>query len=109
MAYNVISCRKVAENTLILKIAKFAMKIWLLTLEITKNISPKNDAHNCNLLKVISDLGPIPVYASELTMRLRIMRFYADMCICGCDFLQMGQFVEYYIKTLPQIRLISHN
>ena len=52
--YNVISCRKVAENTLILKIAKFAMKIWLLTSEITKNISPKNDAHNCNLLKVIS-------------------------------------------------------
>ena len=25
MAYNVISCRKVAENTQILKIAKFAM------------------------------------------------------------------------------------
>ena len=36
MAYNVISCRKVAENTQIVKIAKFAIEIWLLTSEITK-------------------------------------------------------------------------
>ena len=36
MAYNVISCQKIAENTQILKTAKFAILIWLLTSEITK-------------------------------------------------------------------------
>ena len=39
--YNVISCRKVAENTQILKIAKLAMKIWLSTSGITKKKAQK--------------------------------------------------------------------
>ena len=43
MAHNVISYRKVAENTQILKIAKFAKRIWLPTSEIPK-ITTKNFA-----------------------------------------------------------------
>jgi len=43
MAFNVISCRKVIENTQILKIAKFALKIWLPTSEITQKKAQKTD------------------------------------------------------------------
>jgi len=46
MAYNVISYRKVAESTQILKIAKFAMKIWHPTSEITKRKAQKTDHSN---------------------------------------------------------------
>ena len=52
MAYNVISCQKVAENTQTLKIAKFAINIWLPNSEITKN-TPKNFALNPNLLNFL--------------------------------------------------------
>ena len=41
MAYNVISCRKIAENTQILKIAKFPIKSSLPSSDITQNIPPK--------------------------------------------------------------------
>ena len=56
MAYNVISCRKVAENTQILKIAKLAMKIWLSTSGITKK-KPKNNLLNYDLLKFLNSCG----------------------------------------------------
>ena len=48
IAHNVISCRKVAQNTQILKIAKFAIEI---TSEITKKNNKKNDLLNRDLLK----------------------------------------------------------
>ena len=56
MAYNVISFRKVAENTQILKIAKLAMKIWLSTPEITKT-KPQNGSLNCDLLNFLYRYG----------------------------------------------------
>ena len=52
MAYNVISCQKVAENTQILKIAKFAIWSKLPTLEITQN-TPKNGSLNRDLLNFL--------------------------------------------------------
>ena len=55
MAYNVNSCRKVAENTQILKIAKFAI-IWVPTIEITKT-TPKNRSLNRDLLKFLNRYG----------------------------------------------------
>ena len=51
MAYNVISGQKVAENTQILKIAKFAYIIWAPELRNHPKY-PKNFALNRDLLKV---------------------------------------------------------
>ena len=48
MAYNVISCRKTAENTQILKIAKFP------TPNIIKKKTKKNGSLNRDLLKFLN-------------------------------------------------------
>ena len=54
MAYNVISCQKVAENTQILKIAKIAMSNLAHDLGNHQKKSAKNGSLNHDLLKFLN-------------------------------------------------------
>ena len=57
MAYNVISCQKVAENTQILKIAKFAICKSGSRPQKSPKKSPKNGSLNRDLLKLLNRYG----------------------------------------------------
>ena len=98
MAYNVISCQKVAQNTQILKIAKFAIWSWLpkspkiaqkmITLSITVCYPQK--VRPCHI--IIS-----PVFCQDVRTRR------AQYTLRGYDFLN---FEKKYLKNVTQGKTI---